>query len=52
MENVFLNTQNLLNSQGIYGINFYTLGIRHTLIVDDLLPLMKNKDGTYRTWFA
>jgi len=39
MEKVFVNKVNPLNSQGIYGVNFYTLGMPHTVIVDDYLPL-------------
>ena len=37
MESVFLNTE--VSANGIYGVNFYTLGVPHTVIVDDYLPL-------------
>ena len=52
MEKVFLNNVSPLNSQGIYGVNFYALGMPHTVIVDDYLPLIQNMDGTYRTIYA
>ena len=40
MESIFLN--NKLNANGIYGVNMYALGIPHTVIVDDYLPLRKS----------
>jgi hypothetical protein len=39
IEKLFLNNENELSVNGIYGINFYTLGVPHTVIVDDWLPL-------------
>ena len=39
IERIFLNNDNKVNEHGIYGVNFYTLGIKHTVIVDDYLPL-------------
>lgn len=39
MEKVFLNSKSALNRPGIYGVNLYTLGVPHTVIVDDYLPL-------------
>lgn len=39
IESMFLNTKNELSSNGIYGVNIYTLGMPHTVIVDDYLPL-------------
>lgn len=51
LEKVFLNHSNDLNDAGIYGVNFYTLGVPHTVIVDDFLPLVPWGDG-YDTWFA
>jgi len=39
MEKIFLNKTKDLNPQGVYGVNFWTLGIPHTVIVDDYLPL-------------
>ena len=33
-------------------MNFYLLGVPHTVIIDDYLPLMNNSDGTLRTIFA
>lgn len=51
MERIFLNTENYLNFAGIYAVNFWTLGVPHTVIVDDYLPL-KEKNGSYETLFA
>lgn len=42
LENVFLNPDNSLSPNGIYGVNLYTLGVKHTVIVDDWLPLYGN----------
>lgn len=39
MEKVFLNHDTALNSQGIYAVNLYTLGVPHTVVIDDYLPL-------------
>ena len=47
MESVFLNSE--VNANGIYGVNLYTLGVPHTVIVDDYLPLMDKGDGTFAT---
>ena len=44
MESVFLNKE--VSANGIYGVNFYTLGVPHTIIVDDYLPLNKEDDST------
>ena len=52
MEKVFLNSDNKLNKAGIYAMNFYTLGVPHTVIIDDYLPLMPpkpKKNDTYAT---
>ena len=37
LESIFLNTE--VNANGVYAVNFYTLGVPHTVIVDDYLPL-------------
>ena len=39
MEKVFINPDNKLSANGIYAVNFFTLGLPHTVIVDDYLPL-------------
>ena len=36
---------NEISSIGIYAVNFFTLGVPHTIIVDDYLPL-KDDDST------
>ena len=42
MEKIFLNKNDKgLNPQGVYGVNFYSLGVPHTVIIDDYLPLRK-----------
>lgn len=46
MEKIFLNDQNELKANGIYGVNMYTLGVPNTMIVDDLIPLRQNSDGS------
>lgn len=49
LEKIFLNTDNALNKQGIYALNFFMLGVPHTVIIDDYLPLKK---ATGKTLFA
>jgi calpain-5 len=39
LESVFLNTESDLNSQGIYAVNFYALGVPHSVVIDDQLPI-------------
>ena len=51
LEQVFLNNVNELSPNGIYAVNLYTLGVPHTVIVDDYLP-MRSSDGKTGTWFA
>lgn len=38
MEKVFLNNTPDLNDAGIYGVNLWSLGVPHTVIVDDYVP--------------
>jgi len=53
VENVFLNLENKLSPNGIYGVNFYLLGVPHTVIIDDYLPLVSGTTaGSYKTYFA
>lgn len=42
LESVFLNTETDLNSQGIYAVNFYALGVPHSIVIDDQLPMSGN----------
>lgn len=35
---MFLNYENALNTNGIYGVNIYHLGVPHTIVIDDYLP--------------
>ena len=39
LESVFLNTDTQLNDKGIYAVNLYALGVPHTVVVDDYLPV-------------
>ena len=41
LERIFLNTSDKLNMNGIYGVNLYSLGVKHTVLIDDFLPLEK-----------
>ena len=40
IESLFLNKE--VSANGIYALDFYTLGVPHTVIVDDILPLYNN----------
>ena len=51
VENLFLNTSNEIEAKGLYGIKTYALGVPHTILVDDFLP-MSGSDGNYSTPFA
>ena len=44
VEDMFLNPDSALNEAGIYAVNLYALGIPHTVIVDDYLPLKHHTD--------
>ena len=50
IERMFLNEQSALNAAGIYAINLYALGVPHTIVVDDYLPV-KYRNGEYSTLF-
>ena len=52
IEKLFLNNVNELSETGVYGVNIYTLGIPHTIVVDDYLPLIKNSEGRYTTLYS
>lgn len=53
VENIFLNLENKLSPNGIYGVNLYLLGVPHTVIIDDYLPLVDGAfPGTYKTYSA
>ena len=45
VEKLFLNANNEVSKAGIYAVNFYTLGVPHTVVVDDWLPLRKYGNG-------
>lgn len=52
VEKMFLNPSNQLSPNGIYGVNFYSLGVPLTVIVDDYLPLSMDSEGKKTTLFA
>ena len=52
IESVFHNDDNAVNANGIYAVDFYTLGIKHTVIVDDWLPLSDAFSWEITTLFA
>ena len=39
LEKIFLNADSETNKNGIYAVNLYVLGVPHTVVVDDFLPL-------------
>ena len=43
LEKIFLNVDTETNKNGIYAMNLYALGVPHTVIVDDFLPLSKKR---------
>lgn len=52
IERTFLGTADgELNEQGIYAVNLYALGVPHTVIIDDWLPLRPDEYG-FTTQFA
>ena len=47
LENIFLNNSEEMNKDGIYAVNLYSLGVKHTVIVDDYLPLEKVRQSNW-----
>ena len=45
LEKTFHNSE--LNSAGIYAVDFWALGVPHTVVVDDYLPLKETSTGSY-----
>jgi hypothetical protein len=52
IERVFQDQDNELSPNGVYAINFWTLGVPHTVIVDDFLPMQLRHDGNYYSVFT
>lgn len=52
IERVFVSQKNELSKNGIYAVNFWTLGVPHTVIVDDYIPLEQNWKGEWVGVFA
>ena len=52
LEKVFLNNIDEVSPNGIYAVNLYTLGVPHTVIVDDYLPMRRISNGRLGFWFA
>ena len=42
VKKAFHNTDNELNAAGIYAVDFYTLGVPHTVVVDDFIPMTQS----------
>jgi len=51
VEKIFLNKENEQNAAGIYGLEFYRLGLPTTVVIDDWLPV-KTTNGNKSTIFA
>jgi hypothetical protein len=51
VEKIFLNENNEVSNAGIYALNFYTLGVPHTVVIDDYLPLVPH-GNSYSTMYA
>ena len=41
LEKIFIDKSGKMNPYGIYAVNKYTLGVQHSVILDDYLPLEK-----------
>ena len=52
LEKIFLNKDNKLNAAGVYGVNLYTLGVPHTVIVDDYFAQAPLWGGPVQNRFA
>ena len=52
LEKTFLNTETKLNEAGIYAVNLYTLGVPHTVIVDDYVARVDWGDAQLADFFA
>ena len=53
LERIFLNDPGSMNKNGIYAVNIYTLGVPHTIVVDDYLPLQQYwENAQYETLFS
>ena len=46
IKKAFFNTSNQLNAAGIYAVDLYTLGVPHTVVVDDFIARSLSKDGS------
>ena len=52
VKKAFHNTSNQLNAAGIYAVDLYTLGVPHTVVVDDFIPRSVSDDGNSAAIFA
>ena len=50
-EKNFLNNKNELSPNGVYGVTLYALGMPHTVLMDDWLPL-REVNGQFTTLFT
>ena len=49
---MFLNNSNAIEEKGVYGISMYALGVPHTVLVDDYIPMKKDRRGRYSNLFS
>ena len=53
IETVFLNATNELSPNGFYAVKLQALGVPHTVVIDDYLPLVHNEaKNTWQTEFT
>ena len=52
VKKAFLNTSNTLNAAGIYAVDIYTLGVPHTVVVDDFMPRSLNDSDVVANTFG
>ena len=52
LEKVFINQDADLNPADIYAVNFYNLGVKTSVVVDDWLPMKEYGNGEFGTFFA
>ena len=52
IERLFLNVKNEHSMSGLYGVNFYTLGHEHTILIDDFIPVINEGEAGYTTLYA
>ena len=49
---MFLGSSRAIEEKGFYGISMYALGVPHTVLVDDYIPMKKDRRGRYSNLFS